>query len=227
MPLQSCRGGARPRPRLTLPDGRGQAPHLQSNLRAYLTLTLAFALAALAAAAGTSSSASSKRRGEVVELQPLAAQARRVAEALELLGEPLSAADLRALESAAEDGDEARGAEAIERVLDRRALVNVSVSPESRVSVTRGAARAQLVERGWRVFLVKVRNDAGVTAQLRATSPQALPVYARGISDIPGGFSLEPRPTQKITPGQIADRWLELSTFDKQPLEAKLSGLAL
>ncbi|HEX7312472.1 MAG TPA: CehA/McbA family metallohydrolase [Pyrinomonadaceae bacterium] len=167
------------------------------------------------------------RRAEVVELQPLAAQARRVAEALELLGEPLSAADARALELAVEDTDQSRGASAIERVLDRRALVHVQISPESRVSVTRGAARAQLVEQGWRCFLVKVRNDAGVTAQLRATSPQALPVYARGDSNIPGGFSLEPRPTRKITPGEIADRWLELSMFDKPPLEAKLSGLAL
>jgi len=187
--------------------------------------------AALVATAGTSSSASSKRssarRAEVVELQPLAAQVRRVAEALELLGEPLGADDMRALELAAEDKDEAGGAAAIEKVLDRRVLVNVQISPESRVSVTRGAARAQLVEQGWRVFLVKVRNDAGVTAQLRATSPNALPVYARGVSNIPGGFSLDPRPKQKITPGDIADRWLELSTFDKPPLEAKLSGLGL
>lgn len=95
------------------------------------------------------------------------------------------------------------------------------------MSVTRGAARATLVEKGWRCFLVKVRNDAGVTAQLRATSRNALPVYARGVSNIPGGFSLEPRPTQKITPGDIAARWLELSMFDKPPLEAKLSGLVV
>ena len=186
--------------------------------------SLACALAASVVPAGSSSA---RGGAEVVELQPLAAQARRVAEALELLGEPLSAADVRALELASEDKDEARGAAAVERVLDRRALVHVAISPESRVSVTRGAARAQLVEQGWRVFLVKVRNDAGVTAQLRATSPQALPVYARGISDIPGGFSLDPRPTQKITPGEIADRWLELSMFDKPPLEAKLSGLGV
>ena len=197
----------------------------------FVSLSLVFLLAALAASASTTSSASSKRRNvrraEAVELQPLAAQARRVAEALVMLGEPLSAADTRALELAIENRDEASGASAIERVLDRRALVHVQISPESRVSVTRGAARAQLVEQGWRVFLVKVRNDAGVTAQLRATSPQALPVYARGDSDIPGGFSLDPRPKQKITPGEIADRWLELSMFDRPPLEAKLSGLAL
>jgi hypothetical protein len=164
---------------------------------------------------------------EQVELQPLVAQARRVVEALDYLGEPLGDADKQALARAAEDADEGRALAAIQGVLDRRALVHVTISPESRVSVTRGAARATLVEKGWRVFLVKVRNEAGVTAQLRATSPNALPVYARGKSDIPGGFSLDPRPTQKITPGDVAARWLELSMFDKPPLEAKLSGLAL
>lgn len=197
----------------------------------FARFALGLLLAAPVAFVGTLSSATSRqravRRTEVVELQPLAAQARRVAEALELLGEPLSAADMRALELALEDRDEARATLAIERVLDRRALVHIAISPESRVSVTRGAAPARLVERGWRCFLVKVRNDAGVTAQLRAASPQALPVYARGVSDIPGGFSLDPRPKQKITPGEVADRWLELSMFDKPPLEAKLSGLAL
>ncbi|HEX8187315.1 MAG TPA: CehA/McbA family metallohydrolase [Pyrinomonadaceae bacterium] len=197
-----------------------------------LRTLLRFVLACLLVApAGAASSASSKRpaarRAEAAELQPLAAQARRVAEALELLGEPLGAADVRALELALEDKDEARAVASIERVLDRRALVHVQISPESRVSVTRGAAPAKLVERGWRCFLVKVRNEAGVTAQLRASSPQALPVYARGVSDIPGGFSLDPRPKQKITPGEVAGRWLELSMFDKPPLEAKLSGLAV
>jgi hypothetical protein len=199
------------------------------------SLGLVCALAALNAVAGSSaSSASLKPRpahartsGEALELQPLAAQARRVAEALELLGEPFSEADVRAIERASEDADESRALASIQGVLDRRALVNVNISPESRVSVTRGAARAALVEKGWRCFLVKVRNDAGVTAQLRATSASALTVYARGKSDIPGGFSLDPRPKQTITPGEVASRWLELSMFDKQPLEAKLSGLSI
>jgi hypothetical protein len=146
---------------------------------------------------------------------------------MDLLGEPFTDADKQAIARASEDSDESRGLAALQEALDRRVLANVTVSPESRVSVTRGAARATLVEKGWRCFLVKVRNDAGVTAQLRATSRNAQPVYARGESNIPGGFSLDPRPTQKITPGDVAARWLELSMFDKPPLEAKLSGLAV
>jgi hypothetical protein len=190
-----------------------------------LAASFKFACAALLVALSAVNAKASGGASEEVELQPLVAQARRVAEALEFLGEPLSAEDRAAIERAAGDANEARGAAAIQNVLDRRVLFRVEISPESRVSVTRGAAEAVLVEKGWRVFLIRVRNEAGVTAQLRAESPQALPVYARGKSDIPGGFSLDPVPTQKITPAQVAERWLDLSTFDKQPLEPRLSGL--
>jgi len=36
-----------------------------------------------------------------------------------------------------------------------------------------GTANAELVEGGWREFLVKVQNDAGVTATLKGESPNA------------------------------------------------------
>lgn len=208
-------------------------PFASVALLAHVCVLAAFLTTARPSSSFASSNASRPRHArvepkrETLELQPLAAQARRVVEALELLGEPFTEADKQAIARASEDSDERRALTTIQSVFDRRVLVNVQISPESRVSVTRGAARATLVEKGWRCFLVKVRNDAGVTAQLRATSRNALPVYARGISNIPGGFSLEPRPTQKITPGDIASRWLELSMFDKPPLEAKLSGLSL
>src|SRR5215213_6007088 len=163
-----------------------------------------------------------------LEVQPLVAQVRRLVEAMDYLGEPFSPADKQALERAADEDDEGRALVAIQTILDKRTLAYITISPESRVSVQRGPTEATLVERGWRSFLVKVRNDAGVTAQLKAASPNALPVYARGLTpNIPGGFSLDPRPTQRITPRQVADRWLELAMFDKQPLEARLSGLPI
>jgi hypothetical protein len=162
-----------------------------------------------------------------VEVQPLVAQVRRLVEAMDYLGEPFSPADKQALERAAEADTEAQAITRIQEILDRRVLVYVDISPESRVSVTRGRAEATLVEKGWRSFLVKVRNHAGVTAQLKAASPNALPVYARGQSDIPGGFSMDPIPRQTIRPSEVANRWLEIMMFDKQPLTPKLSGLAL
>lgn len=163
-----------------------------------------------------------------VEAQPLIAQVKRVVEAMDYLGEPFSSDERRQLEAAYDEADASRAVTTIQSVLDEHVLLNVDISPESRVKVSRGRVDATLVEHGWRSFLVKVRNEAGVTAQLRAASPNALPVYARGQNtDIPGGFSLDPIPNQKLTPSQIADRWLEMTMFDKQPLEPQLSGLRI
>ncbi len=154
----------------------------------------------------------------VVEAQPLAAQATRVADALAYVGAPLAPADWEALRTAAA-GREA--AAAIQAILDRYCLLDVHINPESRVQVAPGPARAELVERGWRTFLVKVRNEAGVTAPLRLSSPQAQRVFSRG----PRGFSMDPRPAQTISAADVADRWLDLEMFDKPPLAAALSGL--
>ena len=83
-----------------------------------------------------------------VEAQPLKAQVRRVAEALEYLGEPLSAEDKRALDKAAAIMNEDEATEAIQKVLDKRCLAGVNINPESRVKVARGSAPAELVEQG-------------------------------------------------------------------------------
>jgi hypothetical protein len=154
-----------------------------------------------------------------VEAQPLKAQVRRVAEALEYLGEPLSAEDRRDLDKAAAVMNEDEATEAIQKVLDKRCLAGVSINPESRVKVARGAAPAELVEQGWRVFLVKVHNEGGVTAALRATSPNAAPLVTRSTS------SPSPRPT--VRPEDVPNRWLDIAVFNQQPLVANLSGLAL
>jgi hypothetical protein len=158
-----------------------------------------------------------------VELQPLTAQVARLLEALDYLGAPIAAADRQALTQASNETDAARARRAIQDVLDRYCLLDVHINPESRVKVAQGQARAELVEHGWRTFLVKVRNEAGVTAQLKADSPQALKPFSRG----PTGFSTNPRPPQRITAREVRDRWLGLAMFDKPPLKAHLSGLEL
>src|SRR5438067_886982 len=109
-----------------------------------------------------------------VDLQPLAAQAGRVVEAMEYLGAPISPTDKRAIQNSSLNSDSARGIEAIQKALDRYCLLMVDITPESRVKVAPGPAKPELVEQGWRVFLVKVRNQAGVTARLQAVSPNAV-----------------------------------------------------
>ncbi|MEX2261557.1 MAG: CehA/McbA family metallohydrolase [Bryobacteraceae bacterium] len=141
----------------------------------------------------------------VVEYQPLAAQVVRVLDALDMLGDPLPKADSDELRKLAASG----GATAIERIqklLDKHCLVGVHINPESRVKVQQGPARAELVEQGWRTFLVKVQNEAGVTAVLAVDSPNS------------GRLFNSPA-------GQVNQRFLDIQMFNKQPLRAHLSGL--
>ena len=98
------------------------------------------------------------------ELQPLKAQVERLSAALELLGEPLTAEQRKTLDAARSETDGVQASKAIQKVLDPLCLVGVNINPESRVKVARGPAAASLHEQGWRVFLVKVHNQAGVTA---------------------------------------------------------------
>ncbi|CAN5794640.1 hypothetical protein BH23PLA1_BH23PLA1_12340 [soil metagenome] len=154
-----------------------------------------------------------------VSLQPLGAQARRVAESLQVVGRPLPAEALEAIEAASRSGVEAEGVRRIQEILDPYCLVGVNINPESRVKVQQGAADPSLMQQGWRAFLVKVHNEAGVTAPLRVVSPNAAPVYKRSTGS--------PDPEPSIPPEEIPDRWLELASFDDRPMNPTLSGLEL
>ena len=142
---------------------------------------------------------------EVVEYQPLAAQVVRVLDTLDMLGESLpQAADVRRLAGGAADPKHA--VIEMQKILDRYCLVGVHINPESRVKVEQGPARPELVEQGWRTYLVKVRNEAGVTAVLAASSPNM------------GRLAGTPE-------GQVGRRFLDLQMFNKQPMRERLSGL--
>ena len=156
-------------------------------------------------------------RVEGVDPQPLLAQSRRVAEALEMLGQPLTERDLARLRSAGDDPKTA--ARIVQEVLDPLCLVGVEINPESRVKVAPGPASPTLMEQGWRVFLVKVKNDAGVTAPLRVESPNAAPVYKTSTN--------RAEPAATIPQSAIPDRWMDLHSFDDRPMNRALSGLGL
>ena len=153
-----------------------------------------------------------------VELQPLAAQVERVVHALEVAGAPLSAEQRAELNAALAEDDGAAAVEPVQKIFDPLCLVGVTINPESRVKVAEGPAAKELVEQGWRVFLVKVRNEAGVTAPLRCMSPNAARLHAT---------SNEPEPPQTISRRDVVERWLDVSMFDSPPLVARLSGLGL
>jgi hypothetical protein len=162
-----------------------------------------------------------------VEHQPLAAQIRRLIEALDYLGAPLSDTERAALNEATTTGDASGAALArIQQVLDPHCLVMVDINPEMRVSVTQGVAKPQLAQDGWRTFLVKVHNQAGATGELRVVSPNAQSVHnspaSRNASD--QYFGKKPDPKSRLS---ADDLWLDLESFGKQPLRKELSGLAL
>jgi len=157
--------------------------------------------------------------GAGIERQPLLAQVRRLVDAMAYLGEPFSDAERERLDSVSNAADEVRVIHEIQRVLDPRCLLAIRINPESRISIERGAAPPQLVEQGWRTFIVKVRNEAGATGVLNLESPQARPVYRRST-----GLSMVP---QSIRPADVTDRWLELDSFGQKPMEPQLSGLDL
>ena len=95
--------------------------------------------------------------------QPLTAQVQRLTEALEYLRSPLDAKTQAALKEAMEEKNFKTAAEKIQNALDPHCLFLVNINPEMRVKVAAGPAKPELVEQGWRQFLVKVANESGTT----------------------------------------------------------------
>lgn len=175
------------------------------------------ALSVLVAAA--LSRAQSMPAVEGVEFQPLASATQRLLEALDFLGAPVEAADRAALHDALVGPDHAASTAAIQTVLDRYCLAFVDVNPESRVKVAEGPAEKLLVQSGWRTFLVKVHNRAGVTSRLDASSPNAEPVFR------PSTNAAEP--PESVSGSDVTQRWLDLAMQNGRPLKERLSGLPL
>ena len=130
------------------------------------------------------------------------------------------AAEQDALNRAIGDPDERRAVGLIDDALAGHVLLDVTINPESRVSVVQGRAAPALVEGGSRLFLVRVRNQAGVTAPLRLTSPNGGRVSS-------GTWQDDHEPAMTLTARDAADRWAELTLFDKPPMSKQLSGLGL
>src|SRR5687768_4995506 len=154
-----------------------------------------------------------------VEPQPFTAQVKRLIEATDYLGVPFEAADKKKLQAAVEQGNAAE----LQSVLDRYCLFAVHINPEMRVKVAPGPAKAELVEQGWRQFLVKVENEAGTTAQLEAVSPNAQSLYEGGWANTPSDKVFRKRGASS----DLRDLWLDMMMFNNQPMTKSLTGLGL
>jgi hypothetical protein len=156
-----------------------------------------------------------------VEPQPFLAATQRLIDATNYLGSPFSADEIATLKTCIQANDAASAAKA-QTVLDAHALFQVTITPEQRVKVATGAAKPVLDESGWRQYLVRVDNEAGVTAKLVGNSPQAKEAYVKGSP--PVAPNAQPR-----DPGQpaLSARWLDLQMFEAPPMQPTLSGLGV
>ncbi|MGH9340564.1 MAG: CehA/McbA family metallohydrolase [Acidobacteriota bacterium] len=155
----------------------------------------------------------------IVPLQPLAQQVRQLERALGYLGQPLSDVEHSQMNEAIGQADEKRAVAKLQEILDKSVLAVVEINPESRVKVKQGVASPELVEGGTRLFLVKVINQAGVTAPLRVESPNAGPVYIRS--------SGRAEPESRLAATDVRERWAEISVYQQPPMRERLSGLPL
>ena len=154
-----------------------------------------------------------------VEFQPFSAQAKRIVETLDLLGQPLSGDEKTRIGQAIDSTGGAAAVRAIQQVLDAHCLAGVEINAESRVKSTQGPAKPRLIQNGWSVFLVKVNNLAGVTAELAALSPNAAPLYRQSTN--------RAEPKNSIRPADLVQRWADVVIFKDRPLKRYLSGLNL
>src|SRR5689334_15297145 len=72
-----------------------------------------------------------------VSLQPLADHVRQIETALDYLGQPFAPSDRDRINAAIAMTDESAAIEALQQILDRHALITVTINPESRVAATR------------------------------------------------------------------------------------------
>lgn len=158
-----------------------------------------------------------------VERQPLIESTKRLVEALQYIGAPLTETDQKTLQQAfAADSDQAV-MQAVQGVLDPYCLAGVHINAESRVKVSEGPAAKILMQHGWRSYLVKIHNEAGINPALQIESPNSLAVYEKG-----RGARQKPRTDEDLVDlAEVKQRFLDASVYRSQPMRARLSGLGL
>ncbi|QDT33285.1 CehA/McbA family metallohydrolase [Thalassoglobus polymorphus] len=158
-----------------------------------------------------------------VERQPLVESTKRLVEALKFVGAPLSAEEQQELQKAYDSDDDQAIVRTAQKVLDPHCVAGVHINAESRVKVSVGPARKELIQNGWRSYLVKVFNEAGINPPLQIESPNALPVYQRG-----KGARQKPKTDQDLVDlSEVKQRFMDATMYQKQPLTPRLSGLKL
>jgi hypothetical protein len=154
-----------------------------------------------------------------VETQPLATATERLIEALDYVGAPIAPAERKTLESGLKERDPDKLAAIVQEVFDPYCVAGVKIGPDRRMTVIEGPAKKELVQQGWRTFLVKVHNISGLSPAFKVESPHLAPSFIRS--------SKEPMPPSVLTLADVQARWLDAIMFQTSPMKRSLSGLDL
>ena len=143
-----------------------------------------------------------------VESQPLLAQVDRLQATMDFIGSPLSDESIKQIADIKHRAPRDDTVEAVQDLLDPYCLLAIEVDSTGAVTTTRGAGKPELLQEGWRNFLVKVINRAEKEMPLYVSSPNA--------GDVPGA-----------TAEQGKERWLDVNMYNGRPMTPRLSGLQL
>lgn len=156
-----------------------------------------------------------------VARQPFYFQTKSLIETLNYIGNPINEVDQKAIKNLIENLSDPSE---IEKIIDTYALFEIVINPESRVKVNPGKATPELFQNGWKTFLIKVENQAGITAELKVISEQAKRIYDGGerIYGLAGAGKGE-----KVSDFDIENRWMDIEIYTKSPMKVNLTGLSI
>jgi hypothetical protein len=135
--------------------------------------------------------------------QPYFAGVQRALDTLAKLGVPVTAADEQQIASLARQNDTA-AVSAAETILERYTFAKLFIESDHSVHIAPGGAPRQLLEQGWRIFLVRVENPGAKTDSIQFSS----------------GLETPGRMAPNL--GQMAQRAYLMDTLYKGPLIKKM-----
>jgi len=127
------------------------------------------------------------------EPQPYFAALNRILESVARLGAPVAPEDARQLAILSRQNDHAAVA-AADAILSRYTLLNVSVGSDGVLTTSPGSAQCQLIEQGWRVFLLRFSNPLSWKGSVNLVTTGSSGVREIFVGMTPGHISYDPGP---------------------------------
>ena len=150
-----------------------------------------------------------------VTREHLEEQARRVVEAMELLGAPIKEQDRQKLATTMELSDE-EAIYLIQKILDPYCMIGVYIDEEAWLHLTPARIHFKdrtLMQNNWTTFLVKVHNRGYVRTPLDVSSPQLLTAEEVAIAE-----------AGEANKSNDWHRWIAIKVINDPPMQKPLSG---